>query len=296
MKKNYLAIAVATLAFTLTACDSKSESQKTAEAPVAQSAAADSTVKENVTTPANSPTPTSAPATANSEANMQDISYLLGYNFGKNIEPTGIKGFETDQIVAGLNDALAGKNPRLTEEQMKQTIASLQSMVKKGEIERAKAYEAKGKAFLEANAKRDGVITTKSGLQYEVVKKGTGAKPTKDDVVNVNYEGKLVDGNVFDSSIKRGKPVEFAVGSVIPGWIEALELMQVGEKVKLYIPSELAYGSEGFPPVIPPNSVLIFDLELLSIKNPDPKATTSKAVGKSTVNSKDEAKTSADKK
>lgn len=259
MKKNYLAIAVAALTFTLTACDSKSETQKTEDKPAAQ--ATTSTTADQASSSTNS-----------SADEMKNISYLLGYNFGKNLEPTHIKGFDSDQILAGLNDALAGKETKLSKEEMQQAIASLQQLVQKAEAEQAKAYEEKGKAFLAENAKRDGVITTKSGLQYEIVTKGTGAKPTKDDVVEVNYEGKLVDGKVFDSSIQRGKPVEFAVGSVIPGWVEALQLMQVGEKVKLYVPSELAYGAEGFPPVIPANSVLIFDVELLNIKKPDPKA------------------------
>lgn len=259
MKKNYLAIAVAALTLTLTACDSKSESQKTEDKPAAQATAS---------TTANQ----ASSSTSSSADEMKNISYLLGFNFGKNLEPTHIKGFDADQILAGLNDALAGKETKLSKEEMQQTIAALQQLVQKSEAEQARAYEEKGKAFLAENAKRDGVITTKSGLQYEIVTKGTGAKPTKDDVVEVNYEGKLVDGKVFDSSIQRGKPVEFAVGSVIPGWVEALQLMQVGEKVKIYVPSELAYGAEGFPPVIPANSVLIFDVELLNIKKPDPKA------------------------
>lgn len=295
MKKNYLAIAVATLAFTLSACDSKSEPQKIEDTPTAQT----TTAPSGTTASAPAENTSSANAHADGAVNMENISYLLGYNFGKNIEPTGIKGFESEQILAGLNDALAGKDSKLSKEQMQQAITSLQSMVQKAEQEHAKAYEEKGKAFLVENGKREGVITTKSGLQYEVIEAGNGPKPVKDDVVEVNYEGKLVDGNVFDSSIKRGKSVEFAVGSVIPGWVEALQLMQVGEKVKLYIPSELAYGAEGMPPVIPPNSVLIFDVELINIKKPEAKTAQSgksKETVKPAVNTKNKAKANADKK
>ena len=125
-----------------------------------------------------------------------------------------------------------------------------------------------GKAFLEENAKREGVITTASGLQYEIVQKAAdGAQPKADDVVTVHYEGRLIDGSVFDSSIARNSPIDLPVGGVIPGWVEALQLMHVGEKYKLYIPSELAYGENSPTPAIPANAVLVFDLELLGIKD-----------------------------
>ena len=113
------------------------------------------------------------------------------------------------------------------------------------------------------------MVTTKSGLQYEVVKKADGPQPKATDVVTVHYEGKLVDGTVFDSSIQRGSPIDLPVGGVIPGWVEALQLMHVGEKIKLFIPSELAYGAQSPSPTIPANSVLVFDLELLAIKDPN---------------------------
>ncbi len=124
-----------------------------------------------------------------------------------------------------------------------------------------------GKKFLEENGKKDGVKTTESGLQYEVVKKTEGAQPKATDVVTVHYEGKLIDGTVFDSSIQRGSPIDLPVSGVIPGWVEGLQLMHVGEKYKLYIPSELAYGAQSPSPAIPANSVLVFDLELLAIKD-----------------------------
>jgi FKBP-type peptidyl-prolyl cis-trans isomerase len=125
-----------------------------------------------------------------------------------------------------------------------------------------------GNAFLETNKAREGVVTTASGLQYEIVTEGTGPKPANSDVVKVHYHGTTIDGKVFDSSVDRGEPVEFPVGQVIPGWVEALQLMPVGSKWKLYIPSELGYGVNGAGSDIAPNSVLIFDVELLEIVTP----------------------------
>jgi FKBP-type peptidyl-prolyl cis-trans isomerase FklB len=127
---------------------------------------------------------------------------------------------------------------------------------------------AAGKKFLEENAKRKEVTTTASGLQYEVIKQADGAVPKPTDVVTVHYEGKLTDGKVFDSSVERGSPIDLPVSGVIPGWVEGLQLMHVGEKIKLYIPSDLAYGAQSPSPMIPANSVLVFDLELLGIKDP----------------------------
>lgn len=125
----------------------------------------------------------------------------------------------------------------------------------------------KGQAFLAENKNKPGIITTPSGLQYEIIKAGTGPHPTKDQIVKVNYEGTLIDGTIFDSSYKRGEPIEFGVTQVIPGWVEALQLMQVGAKWKLFIPSELAYGSSGAGGAIGPNETLIFTVELLAIQN-----------------------------
>ncbi|MNY12707.1 FKBP-type 22 kDa peptidyl-prolyl cis-trans isomerase [compost metagenome] len=127
---------------------------------------------------------------------------------------------------------------------------------------------AAGKKFLEDNAKKAGVTTTASGLQYEVVQKADGPQPKPTDVVTVHYTGKLTNGTVFDSSVERGSPIDLPVSGVIPGWVEGLQLMHVGEKYKLYIPADLAYGAQSPSPAIPANSVLVFDLELLAIKDP----------------------------
>lgn len=123
-----------------------------------------------------------------------------------------------------------------------------------------------GEAFLAANAKKEGVVTTASGLQYKVIKSGTGASPKLDDKVKVHYHGTLIDGTVFDSSVQRGEPIVFPVGAVIPGWVEALQLMKVGDKWQLVIPAKLAYGEQSPSAAIPPNSVLIFDVELIDIE------------------------------
>jgi FKBP-type peptidyl-prolyl cis-trans isomerase FklB len=123
-----------------------------------------------------------------------------------------------------------------------------------------------GEAFLAANAKKEGVLTTASGLEYKVIKSGTGESPKPDDKVKVHYHGTLIDGTVFDSSVQRGEPIVFPVGAVIPGWVEALQLMKVGDKWQLFIPAKLAYGEQSPTPAIPPNSVLIFEVELLGIE------------------------------
>jgi len=173
-------------------------------------------------------------------------------------------------VARGIVDRLAGKPALMTDKEMRKT---LEAFFKRMRDERAQAEKAKsagaieqGKAFLAANGKKDGVKTTASGLQYKVVKKGNGVRPKADDTVSVHYAGRLIDGTEFDSSYKRGKPVKFPVNRVIPGWTEALQLMDVGSKYQLYIPSALAYGPRGAGPKIGPHSTLIFDVELLGIE------------------------------
>jgi len=199
----------------------------------------------------------------------QKVSYGIGYSMGKNFKEDGIDDLSPQAIAAGVADALAEKEQRVDDETLMEAFGFMQERAQERmnavNDEAAKA----GKAFLAENAKREGVITTETGLQYEVLTAGTGAQPKINNVVSVHYHGTLIDGSVFDSSVERGTPAEFPVGAVIPGWVEGLQLMHVGEKVKFYIPSELAYGTKSPAPAIPANSALIFEVELLAIAGQD---------------------------
>ncbi|HEX6591141.1 MAG TPA: FKBP-type peptidyl-prolyl cis-trans isomerase [Moraxellaceae bacterium] len=195
-------------------------------------------------------------------------AYSIGYMTGKQSEIQAPK-LDTAAFVAGFKDAYAKKASALNEEEMKKALMAYQQKIhaealaaqNKGASEAA----SKGNAYLAENAKKPGVKTTASGLQYEVITEGKGASPKPSDVVRVHYEGKLTDGSVFDSSLQRGEPAEFPLDRVIPGWTEGLQLMKVGSKYKLTVPSALGYGEQGMGP-IPPNSVLVFEVELLEIK------------------------------
>lgn len=200
-------------------------------------------------------------------------SYAIGMNIGKSVAAK----FKSDSLdvntaifLRGMKDAMAGGKTLLTDDQAKAVLDTLQAdMTKNQEAKMAIAGDvnkAKGDAFLAANKAKDGVVTLPSGLQYKIVSAGTGPKPTLSDSVVCNYRGTLIDGTEFDASAKHGGPATFPVGQVIKGWTEALQLMPVGSKWQLYIPSDLAYGSRGAGGDIGPNSTLIFDIELLSIK------------------------------
>lgn len=198
-------------------------------------------------------------------------AYSIGYMTGKSLEGQ-IPKLDLDNYAAGLRDAYAKKPGALNAEQMKATLMAFEVRMKAEAEERMKKASseniAKGEKFLAENAKKTGVKTTASGLQYEVLTEGKGPKPLATDQVKVHYEGKLLDGTVFDSSIKRGEPVTFPLNQVIPGWTEGVQLMPVGSKYRLTIPAKLGYGENGSGP-IPPNSVLVFEVELLDIvKNP----------------------------
>lgn len=228
MKRNLLAASVALSIVTLVGCN-----EKTAE----------------LTTP------------------IQQASYGIGLNMGQSLLQDGLDDVDTQALALGMQDALSGTEARVKEKDLMSAFSELQSRAEERadnlNVERLESNAQ----FLAENAKRDGVITTESGLQYEVIEAGDadGAQPKASDVVTVHYEGKLTDGTVFDSSIKRGEPVEFPVNGVIGGWVEALQLMRVGDKWKLTVPSDLAYASGSPSPMIPPNSILVFDIELLDI-------------------------------
>jgi FKBP-type peptidyl-prolyl cis-trans isomerase FklB len=202
------------------------------------------------------------------ETPAQKASYGIGLNMGKSLAQEGMDDLDSKAVAQGIEDAIGKKEQRLKDEELVEAFAALQKRAEERMTAMNEQAAKAGKQFLEENGKREGVLTTPSGLQYEVLQKADGPQPKADDVVTVHYEGKLTDGTVFDSSIKRGSPIDLPVGGVIPGWVEALQLMHVGEKYKLYIPSELAYGAQSPSPAIPANSVLVFDLELLGIKKP----------------------------
>ncbi|MEX6504320.1 FKBP-type peptidyl-prolyl cis-trans isomerase [Pseudomonas zhanjiangensis] len=197
----------------------------------------------------------------------QKASYGIGLNMGKSLAQEGMDDLDSKAVAQGIEDAIGKKEQRLKDEELIEAFAFLQKRAEERMAAMNEESAKAGKQFLEENAKRDGVVTTESGLQYEVLTKADGAQPKATDVVTVHYEGTLTDGSVFDSSIKRGSPIDLPVSGVIPGWVEGLQLMHVGEKYKLYIPSELAYGEQSPSPAIPANSVLVFELELLAIKD-----------------------------
>jgi len=192
----------------------------------------------------------------------QQRSYAIGRNIGMNLKQQDLQ-LDTEQLLKGMKDALAGQPSLLTDAEMEQTLRALQQ-------ERTAAAGAKaakeGEAYLAANAAKPGVVTLPSGLQYKVLTAGTGKKPAATDTVVVHYRGTLTDGTEFDSSYKRNQPAKFKVNQVIPGWTEALQLMPVGSKWQLVIPAKLAYGERGAGGAIPPNAVLVFEVELQGIE------------------------------
>ena len=193
---------------------------------------------------------------------MDKVSYALGLSIGNNFQNSGIKQLQIEDFVKGLEDVLGEKQPAISYEEAKQVI---NDYFMKLQQERLEINKQAGAEFLEINRHKAGVVELPSGLQYQVLKQGTGAKPSANDKVKCHYHGTLINGTVFDSSVQRGEPATFGVSQVIPGWVEALQLMPVGSKWRLFIPSNLAYGEHGAGDVIEPNSTLIFDVELLDI-------------------------------
>jgi len=198
------------------------------------------------------------------------VSYIIGLDIGNNLKRQGAD-IDLDTLLRGMKDALSGNKPLLSEDEMREvTTAFRQEMAKKQAEETKKLAEKnkkEGEAFLEENKKKEGVKTLPSGLQYKVITEGSGKSPTESDTVTVNYRGTFVDGTEFDSSYKRGEPATFPVKGVIAGWVEALPLMKEGAKWQLFIPPGLAYGETGAGNAIGPNATLIFEVELISIKD-----------------------------
>lgn len=216
--------------------------------------------------------PATAPVTDPALKTQKDkVSYIIGLNMGRSMKADNIE-IDTDLLARGIKDALAGK-AAMTDAQIQETMMAFQNEMMERHANLTKEAGAKnlkeGEAFLAENAKKAGVKTTASGLQYIVVKEGTGPTPKADDVVKVNYRGTLIDGTEFDSSYARNQPVSFPVNRVIPGWSEGVQLMKVGGASKFFIPAKLGYGENGAGGQIGPNATLVFDVELLSI---EPKA------------------------
>ena len=193
---------------------------------------------------------------------MDKISYALGLSIGNNFQNSGINNLQVEDFVKGLKDVLNEAQPEISYDEAKQVINDYFMNLQK---ERLELNKKAGEEFLNINKGKAGVVTLPSGLQYQVLKQAEGAKPTASDKVKCHYHGTLINGTVFDSSVQRGEPAVFGVSQVIPGWVEALQLMPVGSKWRLFIPSNLAYGEHGAGDAIEPNSALVFDVELLDI-------------------------------
>ncbi|MDB9757478.1 FKBP-type peptidyl-prolyl cis-trans isomerase, partial [Pseudomonadales bacterium] len=192
-------------------------------------------------------------------------SYGLGHQMGQQMMENPFDGLEVATVMAGLQDAVNGVDCPVSDEDMRAAFAAINEQMQAKQAEEAKAMSVEGDRYLTDNAAREGVITTDSGLQYEVLTSGEGEIPTAASTVRTHYHGTLIDGTVFDSSYDRGEPTEFPVGGVIAGWTEALQMMTVGSKWRLTVPYELAYGEQGAGGVIGPFATLIFDIELLDI-------------------------------
>jgi len=207
------------------------------------------------------------------EMNEKDrISYSVGYQIGGDFKKQNVE-LDPELLVKGINDALAGTEPVMAQEDMRETLMELKRKIvaaqQKDMKEKSEKNLAEGKAFLAENGKKEGVVTLPSGLQYKVIKEGAGASPTPDDTVSVHYRGTLIDGTEFDNSYARNEPAVFKADRVIPGWKEALQMMKEGGKWQLFIPPDLAYGERQAGQLIGPNSALLFEVELVSVKKAD---------------------------
>src|SRR5579872_1467705 len=254
---------MAVLALGLFACGARAQ-QAPAKAPT--------------TPPAKGPAPAAKPpaaagqspaATSGLKTQKEKVSYAIGMQMGKGVKAQGID-VDPAILAQGLRDAMSGAKPQMSEDELKQVITGLQADMRQKQMQMQEAAAAenktKGDAFLAENGKKDGVVTLPDGLQYKILTTGQGKKPAETDTVMCNYKGTFVDGQEFDSSAQAGKPVPFEVKNVIPGFKEVLQMMPVGSKWQVFVPSNLAYGERGAGGVIGPNSTLIFEIELVSIQ------------------------------
>jgi len=261
--------------------------QQTPPAKTPQTPAAKTTPKTTPKTPTAKPGSTAVkkPAVLALQTQKDKASYAIGLNIGRSMHKDSVD-VDPNILLRGMKDGLAGAKPLLTDDEAKATMVALQADLRKKQEEKmqaeAEVNKTKGEAFLADNKTKQGVVTLPSGLQYKILTEGTGPKPAVTDTVVCNYKGTLLDNTEFDSSYKRGQPATFPVSGVIKGWTEALQLMPVGSKWQLFIPSELAYGARGGPGGgIGPNATLVFEVELMSIQpkaevkppNPSPNPT-----------------------
>jgi len=261
---------MAVLALGLIACGVRAQ-QAPANAPAAPPAKAPAAGPAKSSAPAKAPA-AQAPATASAfKTQKEKLSYAIGMEMGKGVKTQGID-VDPALLTQGLNDALSGGKPRMSEEELKQVITALQQDLRQKQTASQQAAgaenKAKGDAYLAENAKKEGVVALPDGLQYKILTAGQGKKPAETDTVLCNYKGTFIDGTEFDSSTQAGKPVPFEVKNVIPGFKEVLQLMPVGSKWQVFIPSTLGYGERGAGSVIGPNSALIFEIELVGIQEP----------------------------
>ena len=200
---------------------------------------------------------------------MDKLSYALGLGIGQQLAQMGAEGINADDFAAAINDVIGGKELKVSHREAQQIVqdyfAKQEQKINAKRAEQGKAHKEAGEKYLAENAKKDGVITLPSGLQYQVLKEGNGKKPTAKDTVMCHYEGFLIDGTVFDSSVQRGEPATFPLQQVIAGWTEGLQLMQEGAKYRFFIPYRLGYGEGGAGNSIPPFAALIFDVELIQV-------------------------------
>ena len=215
------------------------------------------------------PTQTAQAQSASKMSDKEKTSYSIGLNIGMNLFEQEVT-VDMPTLTKGIQDGLANAKPALTEDEIRTVLTNLQKEVQTKQQAKQKALAEKNskdaEAFLTANKAKEGIVTLPSGLQYKVITEGKGAKPAATDTVVTHYKGTFLDGQQFDSSYDRGEPATFTVNGVIPGWTEALQLMPVGSKWQLFVPSKLAYGEKGFQNVIPPNAALVFEIELVSIQ------------------------------
>jgi FKBP-type peptidyl-prolyl cis-trans isomerase FklB len=272
---------MAVLALGLIACGVRAQ-QAPANAPAAPPAKAPAAGPAKSSAPAKAPA-AQAPAAASAfKTQKEKLSYAIGMEMGKGVKTQGID-VDPALLTQGLNDALSGGKPRMSEEELKQVITALQQDLRQKQTASQQAAgaenKAKGDAYLAENAKKEGVVALPDGLQYKILTAGQGKKPAETDTVLCNYKGTFIDGTEFDSSTQAGKPVPFEVKNVIPGFKEVLQLMPVGSKWQVFIPSSLGYGERGAGSVIGPNSALIFEIELVGIQEPSSPAGASAPAG-----------------